>query len=326
MITWKLALALALAGCGPSGKDGPRGARDDGATRQIWLEDPYADSDGSCATPAESAALTRLNALRAAAGAAAVRCLEPLTRTARAHADYLAAHPDEAASTPHAERADQRGYTGTTPGARAAAAGLDFQKFWLAEGVGGNAAVDDVLAAARLVDLHVDTVYHRGPLLTPSAAYFALAPSGPAGPAVLMTLARVGTRAAAVAHPPDGATGVPAAFDARHESPEPPPRLGSRPGGGNLRGYPVSFHAQKRLAADTGKEQPLGLEAFVLRRLDTGVAVTGLILDARRVPHLAASEAVFLPDTPLAAGVVYEARVEAASTAAVWRFQTATSP
>lgn len=326
MITRKLALALALAGCAPSVGDRPRSARDAGATRQIWLEDPYADSDGACATPAESAALARLNELRAAAGAAAVRCLEPLTQTARAHADYLAAHPDEAVTTPHAERADSAGYSGATPGARAAAAGLDAGKFWLAEGVGGKAAADDVSAGASLVDLHVDTVYHRGPLLTPSAAYFALAPSGQAGPAVLMTLARVGARAAAVAHPPDGASRVPAAFDARNESPEPPPRRGPRAGAGGLRGYPVSFHAQKRLAADTGKEQPLGLRTFELTRLDTGAAVAGLILDARRDSNLAASEAVFLPDTPLAAGVVYEARVEAESTVAVWRFQTATSP
>jgi hypothetical protein len=326
MITWKLALALALAGCGPSAEDRPRGTQDDGATRQTWIEDPYADRDDSCATPAESAALTRLNALRAAAGAGAVRCLEPLTRTARAHADYLALHRDEAVLTPHAERPGLAGYTGTTLGARAAAAGLDAGKFWIAEGVGGNSAADDVVAAARLVDLHVDTVFHRGPLLTPSAAYFALAPSGAAGPAVLTTLARVGSRAAPVAHPPEGARGVPTAFDARSESPPPPPRLEPRPGDGGLRGYPVSFHAAKRLAADGGKEQALGLGAFVLTRLDTGAAVAGLTLDARRVSQLAASEAVFLPDSPLAPGVVYEARIEAAGSVAVWRFRTATNP
>lgn len=275
----------------------PTDARRQDTLRLATGDDPYLGSKPGehCARPEQESVLVTLNRLRTGAGALPLRCLEPLAEVAEGHANYLAANEDDA-SQPHAEEPDRSPFHGRTIGERARAAGLEIDSFWLSEGVSRSYYAQSVL------EIHLNTVYHRAHLLSPSARYFGFAAAtGTFQYAVFVTMAHIDSRGLKSAvFPRPLATDVPLAFTPEKESPNPLPNRASV-------GLPISVHLPRRLEQSGSEPCCAEAQEFTLRELKTDQAVPASVINARQDAHIFPSDVYLLPLEPLKPVSRYEA-------------------
>jgi len=264
---WWLVFALAASACGGSGAgtsnvDGGSSASDGGAAVDGG---PRADGGAACADPCacaergpadysragsgrassdggadQLAALVRANRWRTAAGLSALNGHTQLERAALAHASYLAGNVQATCwANAHSETSTCAGFTGVSPGPRAAAAGYRYRT--VTEIIDWRPTIDDA------VDTWIWTVYHRrsffnhaltdvgfarkyGPYRSRQEFHNVMSFGEPSG--------STPTRPAApVVFPVPGQTGVVAAFDGAREEPLP-----AAPPSGWPSGTVVSVH------------------------------------------------------------------------------------
>ena len=244
------------------------------------------------ATEGEIAGLVRFNCYRRLLGLTEVHMDPALMATARNHAHYIDANNayGHEETDPSAE-----GYTGQWVADRAAAAGFVYDAIDtdLQEVVSRASTGAD---AAQAVDLWVNSVYHRTPILRPDVqavgigqaglydVVVAAAPWEPAGDLQRISL------------PADGQFGVPTSFDSDTETPDPSPR--------GVVGYPLNVGVQ---GPWTGPfEDPHGLRLDPITSSITGPdgAVPFTVLDPSNDSHLR-ENAFLLPDAPLAPNTAY---------------------
>jgi uncharacterized protein YkwD len=177
-------------------------------------------------------ALAAVNAVRVAAGAGCVTLVNTISNGATAHCNYYAMYMsgDMCVADPHGEVMSCAGFTGASPGARSKAAGYTL-------GGGGEvmAFFNDPQSA---VDIWINSVWHRTPLLDPSTGDLGY---GAAVGCDVIDFGRGVTAAAGatVVYPYDGQTNVPPSFNGANEGPMPP-----APTTGWPSSSPVSVHAK----------------------------------------------------------------------------------
>jgi len=174
-------------------------------------------------TPAQATAIRVTNEWRARVGAPPLASSAAHHRAAQAHADYFVQNCDllgEAGLSPHAESPAHPGFTGETFVQRLRAQGWAGQGGWEV-----MAFQADPTAA---IEAWLDTLYHRIPLVHPSAAeagYGRAVGSGAGCGGAQVDVMDLGRgRAVATApvrFPPDGATDVASSWHGL-ESPQPP--------------------------------------------------------------------------------------------------------
>lgn len=168
-------------------------------------------------------ALDRANCHRRMLGLEAGVLDERLDDASQAHAEYMAG----TGVIGHAEDSGTAGYTGDQVWDRIAAAGYDDQ---------AGTSISEVVAqgpgAADVVDLWIDSVYHRAPFTAPEwiATGFGLAGEFSA---MAFVMPYPQGSDSAVVYPANGQVNVPFAFDSDTESPDPAPSHG-------VVGYPVT--------------------------------------------------------------------------------------
>jgi hypothetical protein len=186
------------------------------------------------ASPAEIAALNVVNDLREAAGAPCVTLDLTISKAASAHCAYYAMNRDtrpECTVNPHYQVAGCPGFTGTTPVERMRAAGFSAS--------GGGEVMAFLNDPVRSVQMWVDSVWHRIPILDPATSVLGYGSADECdtidfGPA--MRSDGLGL----VAYPYAGQIGVTTVFDGRNEGPMPP-----APTTGWPSANPISLYGQQ---------------------------------------------------------------------------------
>lgn len=252
-----------------------------------------ADPGDATATDGEIAGLVRLNCYRRLLGLGEVPMDPALNTAARNHANYIEAN--DAYGHQETDPAGEH-FTGEWVGDRVAAAGFVYDAI--------DTSIEEVVSVSTLgadaafaVDLWVDSVYHRVPLLRPALDAVGVGQAGDFDVFVVASPWEPPGALQRTSLPVDGQFGVPPAFDSDRESPD-PSALG-------VVGYPVSVSVQ---GPWTGPfEDPHGL------RLDpTASSITGpdgpvgfAVLDPSNDPILR-EDAFLLPDAALAPDASYE--------------------
>jgi uncharacterized protein YkwD len=184
------------------------------------------------ATPGAIAALAAVNAVRVAAGTGCVTLVNTISNGATAHCDYYAMYMkgDMCISDPHGEVMTCAGFTGASPGARSKAAGYTLG--------GGGEVMAFFNNPQSAVDIWINSVWHRTPLIDPSTGDMGY---GAAVGCDVIDFGRGVTAPAgtAVVYPYDGQTNVPPGFNGANEGPMPP-----APTTGWPSSSPVSVHAK----------------------------------------------------------------------------------
>jgi hypothetical protein len=230
-------------------------------------------------------ALDTENAVRLAMGIPCAELINTISLAAQNHCDYFLQNQDGAceASSAHSEIDGCPGFTGTSPGARMRAAG------YMERGASETMAFRGDPAFA--VQIFIDSVYHRTPILNPWVRHMGYGwgdgcdtidfGQGPATPDDVTAV-----------YPYAGQTGLPVSFDGSREGPEPP-----EPATGWPSGYPVTLFAR-----------------------DVTVTRHAIMLDGTtdELPHLWLDDDQALPDyalvlytdSPLAANTAYRVIIE----------------
>ena len=178
-------------------------------------------------------ALEQVNRHRTAAGVPPLAYDPALGAAARAHAEYLAANPNQWEPSAHGEVPEAPGFTGRRPADRAALFGY-------------RGSVGEIVhfagPAEQAVDGWMETLYHRLPLLSPDTAVIgygvAATPDGRFVNVLDYGVARPDAGLnGAVAWPYPGQSGVPTAWDGR-EVPDP---FRLHPGVAGPVGYPITL-------------------------------------------------------------------------------------
>lgn len=190
---------------------------------------PAAPAD---ATPGAVAALAAVNTVRVASGAGCVNLVNTISNGATAHCNYYAMYMmgDMCISNPHGEVMSCAGFTGASPGARSKAAGYTLG--------GGGEVMAFFNNPQSAVDIWVNSVWHRTPLLDPSTGDMGY---GAAKGCDVIDFGR-GVMAPAntlVVYPYDGQTNVATNFNGANEGPMPP-----APTSGWPSASPVSVHGK----------------------------------------------------------------------------------
>jgi len=182
------------------------------------------------AEPEAVAALARLNELRVRSGLACAQHDERIASAARSHCAYFVRNADDPACShsPHREVASCQGFTGERFTDRMQAAGFPGEP--VAE------VMTYVSDGAEAIDLWMDSIWHRLPLIQPHAE---LVGYGRFGVCDTLNIGRSQAQPTeqVVKYPYDGQEDVPVMF-AGNEAPEPP-----RPPNGWPSGYPISLVA-----------------------------------------------------------------------------------
>lgn len=233
--------------------------------------------------PEELRALQRVNVYRRAAGVPEVAYSDALGASARSHASYLTAYPDQQRTNAHGEVAGTSLFTGAGPMQRA--------QYWGYAG-GVSEVVNFTDQAELAVDGWMDTLYHRIPLLDPgnTAVGYGLAGSGE-NLANVMEAGPGGGEFEPVLWPYPGQTGVPTAWDGGEE-PD-PFRLYS--GVQGPVGYTITLSFGDAIHS-------LTLDSYSLTGPDGPVSV--LKFDPTVDDHLTGTAAL-IPVRPLVAGARY---------------------
>lgn len=256
----------------------------------------------------EELALRAVNEYRLAAGLDPLAADPALARAARSHAVFYATNADRYGGislSVHEESASWPGFTGVDPWDRTA--------YW---GYAGNPAENMAFARGTVeaVDVWVDSVYHRFPVLDPGALAAGFYLTGDPGvddtlPVTVMEFGdwRDGGKevpsSATVVYPAPNQSGVPLSFLAG-EVPDP---LSAFPGASYPAGYPVTLQfpsphtvalqvTTATLATLDGKAVPAWVLAPGLRSVDPALA------------HLGQAVAI-LPKAPLKPLTSYRARI-----------------
>jgi uncharacterized protein YkwD len=190
------------------------------------------DPGDPTATAGEIEGLVRLNCYRRLVGLDEIRMDPALNDASRSHSAYQ----DAVGMLTH-EEADttQADYTGQWGSDRATAAGYVYDA--------ADTYIQEVVAvrssganAALAVDVWIETVYHRVPLLRPQVDAVGLGQAGQFDSMLLASPWEAGTLLSAV-YPADGQFGVSTSFDSDTEWPDPAPTRG-------VVGQPISIQFQ----------------------------------------------------------------------------------
>ena len=259
--------------------------------------------------------LDRVNYYRKRAGVTPVISDWRLRKSAQSHADYLST----TSSVGHLEHDTRNAYyTGEDPYRRINAAGYVFAQ---AGEVVAKTASRDVAAA---VDRLMDAVYHRFVILSSDLTHAGAAAGRKAARDDETTEVTIDFAAAAspiargstlIVYPAREQTGIPAAFDATTEIPNPMP-------GRTVVGSPISVQA------DSGLE----LTVDVFRISAVSAATTDGFLSSRLLVHSDDADtppwaAALIPERPLlprtAYRVEFSGKVDGNAVAQTWTFTTA---
>lgn len=250
------------------------------------------DPGDATASDGEIAGLVRLNCYRRLLGLDEVRMDPLLNAAARAHANFI----DVNDAYGH-QQADPTapGFTGEWVADRVQAAGFVYDAI--------DTNIEEVVSfastgadAAQAIDLWIDSVYHRTPLLRPALTAVGV---GQARDFDVVVVASPWEPAGALQRtslPADGQFGVPAAFDSDTESPDPSPR--------GVVGYPLSVSVQGPWSGPF--EDPHGLR---LEATSTVTGPDGPVAYTLLNPGTDATlreDAFLLPDEPLSADTSYD--------------------
>ena len=184
------------------------------------------------ATPQAAQALAAVNTVRVASGAGCVNLVTTISNGATAHCNYYAMYMrgDMCVADPHGEVMSCAGFTGASPGQRSKAAGYTMG--------GGGEVMAFFNDPQRAVDIWVNSVWHRTPILDPSTGD--LGYGAAAGCDVIDFGRGVAAPAdALVVYPYDGQTNVATLFNGANEGPMPPAPTTGWPSAG-----PVSVHGK----------------------------------------------------------------------------------
>jgi len=218
-----LMVGLAVAGCGVP-LPGESGTSSDGDPLKLApaVNCPAAP-DGI--DPRAAQAYDRVNAYRHAAGLGCSAYSPQIAAAAADHSAYYAANTGACVASPHVEVMGCQKFTGAHFADRMRAAGYN--------GVGAYEAMTYVGDGSKAVDLWVDSVWHRIPILSPFVG-----DSGYGGAPMVDTMdfawAPTAYTGAPVVYPFAGETDVPRSFDGSTESPQLPV-----PPQGWPSGYPI---------------------------------------------------------------------------------------
>lgn len=295
-----LATGFALVGCGISGG---------GETDPPGM-DP-ADAVASCADlPAGTdtqavEAYDRVNMYRLAMGAGCVHFVPEIASAARAHCEYYVGNHGDCIASPHKEISGCDGFRGERFAERMTRSGyIGHPAYEVMTYVGSGAAA---------VDAWVNSLWHRIPILSPSAGDAGY--GSVAGRCDTMDFGWRATSATDVAlvYPFDAQTGVPTSFDGDSESPPPP-----RPPRGWPSGYPIIVYASG-IAVESHRlfdDHSVAVDHTFIAPGDAAAA--GLLLQ----------EVVMYADRPLKKGTVYRVVIEGTRAASPvhleWTFTTHT--
>jgi uncharacterized protein YkwD len=202
-------------------------------------------------TDAAKVAFEAVNTLRLKTGAGCAVMVEALSKSSANHCAYYAANADDDMCTadPHGEVESCMNFTGTGPGQRMKAAGYT-----------GNGGGSEVMAFAndpqQAVDMWINSVWHRIPLLDPWTAEFGY---GAAEGCDVIDLGR-GTPApddTVTVYPYDGQIDVPTSFDGSHEGPMPPAPSSGWPSGSPINVYAKMLNATEHTLTKDGDATPI---------------------------------------------------------------------
>jgi hypothetical protein len=301
-----LVLAAGCAASAPGGPDGAPGtadARPGTPDARAGAPDaapgaPDAGTTTGCPAPPGSAsaatlaAYARLTAVRQTAGVGCATLVEALDTSAAMHCAYYAANVGDKACVgdAHAEVAGCKQFYAAGFSARERMAGYTGSPAFevMAFGVLGAGAVQ----------LWVDSVWHRTPILSPWVRDVGY---GDATGCATMDFG-VGAAAASgivATWPADGQTGVPTSFDGSREGPEPPPPDPAAQDHGWPSGYPITIFTRSTLTehALTRDGDPTPIAGHFFGHDDP---------DAQ---GLLGSAYVLYADAPLAAATTYHVHV-----------------
>jgi uncharacterized protein YkwD len=229
-----LAGAMAAGSGAPmGGTRPPRGGAAGAAPPPVTVTNPaMCPAAPMDATPAAVQALAAVNTVRVASGAGCVNLVTTISNGATAHCNYYAMYMkgDMCIADPHGEVMTCMGFTGASPGARSKAAGYTLG--------GGGEVMAFFNNPQSAVDIWINSVWHRTPLLDPSTGDLGY---GAAAGCDVIDFGRGVTAAAStvVVYPYDGQTNVPPSFNGANEGPMPP-----APTSGWPSSSPVSVHAK----------------------------------------------------------------------------------
>ncbi|HKP63282.1 MAG TPA: CAP domain-containing protein, partial [Polyangiales bacterium] len=231
-------MAAAGRGGGAAGMMGmPRAGRSGGAAGAAPPAMPVTNPSmcpaaAADATPGAVAALGIVNTVRIAAGAGCVNLVNTISNGATAHCLYYAMYMegDMCISNPHGEVMSCAGFTGASPGARSKAAGYTLG--------GGGEIMAFFNDPQRAVDIWVNSVWHRTPLLDPSTGDMGYG-AAPRCDVIDFGRGVMAPATALVVYPYDGQVNVPTSFNGANEGPMPP-----APTTGWPSASPISVHAK----------------------------------------------------------------------------------
>lgn len=244
----------------------------------------------NCTSAEESALINQLNNIRNAAGAPAAVCHTKLTKMTLLRSSYLTQNPQVALS--HFEDKRLKGFKGRTLRERGDKSGIDNQNFWLSEGLGGGLQWPDVLAA------HINSVYHRSPLLTPSLKFVSYAPQ------VISSMASIAVEDLEPAmYPSPDETIDQVEFLPGFETPNPwPAKLKT--------GTPISVHFPRvYIKRKLRKQKSQGVKVEKFSVYFENMALEGKIIATASDSQVEESDVFFIPSKPLKRGTKYSVRV-----------------
>lgn len=210
-----------------AGADATSGANSTLAGSGNIADCPAAPADAS---PEAAEALRIITEARIAAGAGCITLVSELSTAALNHCEYYAANDGQCTADPHSEVDGCTGFTGTSGGARARAAGYQGQSSF------------EVMAFAndpqQAINLWINSVWHRLPILSPWVTEMGY---GNAEGCDTIDFGRGMPLPddTVVVYPYPDQVGVPPSFQGNQEGPEPP-----APPTGWPSGIPINVYAQ----------------------------------------------------------------------------------
>jgi hypothetical protein len=173
-----------------------------------------------------------VNSVRIASGAGCVNLVSTISIGATNHCNYYAMYSgmDPCVANPHGEVMTCAGFTGASPGARSKAAGYTLG--------GGGEVMAFFNDPQRAVDIWVNSVWHRTPILEPSTHDLGYG-SAKACDVIDFGRGMMVPATTLVVYPYDGQTNVAPSFNGANEGPMPP-----APSTGWPSSQPVSVHGK----------------------------------------------------------------------------------
>jgi hypothetical protein len=258
----------------------------------------------SSASSSQIAALDALNQVRLATGSGCANEVATLNTASQNHCNYYASNTGACIADAHAEVATCSGFTGASFGDRDTAAGYSNGFFEVM-------AFDD--DPVRAVQILVDSVWHRTPLLSPWIADFGY------GNATKCDTMDFGGNPSSmpsntvVTYPYAGQTSVPTKFNGATEGPVPP-----APPGGWPSGYPITVYAKG-----------INITSHSITVDGQSSALPDQVINPAKYPntgYLLINDAVIYANAPLTSGTTYRVKVSASSSSGnlnlEWTFTT----